>query len=45
MYGSRCYDKSLVLRDKVRLISRIWLPKNDNGPCAAAHYDDPAHKG
>ena len=34
MSGSRCVDKSLVLRDGVRLISRIWLP-NCNGPWPA----------
>jgi len=26
MHYSRCFDKSLVLRDGVRLTSRIWLP-------------------
>ena len=31
MYDSRCFDKSLVLRDGVRLTSRIWLP-DGNGP-------------
>ncbi len=31
---SRWFDKSLVLRDGVRLISRIWLP-NSNGPWPA----------
>jgi len=34
MSGSRWFDKSLVLRDGVRLISRIWLP-NSNGPWPA----------
>ena len=34
MSGSRWFDKSLVLRDGVRLISRIWLPNND-GPWPA----------
>ena len=34
MSGSRWFDKSLVLRDGVRLISRIWLP-NGNGPWPA----------
>jgi len=34
MYCSRWFDKSLVLRDGVRLISRIWLP-NGNGPWPA----------
>ena len=34
MSGSRCFDKSLVLRDGVKLISRIWLP-NSNGPWPA----------
>ena len=34
MSGSRWFDKSLVLRDGVRLISRIWLP-NRNGPWPA----------
>ena len=34
MYGSRLFDESLVLRDGVRLISRIWLP-NGNGPWPA----------
>jgi len=34
MSGSRWVDKSLVLRDGVRLISRIWLP-NSNGPWPA----------
>ena len=31
MYGSRWFDKSLVLKDGVRLSSRIWLP-NGLGP-------------
>ena len=35
MSGSRWLDKSLLLRDGVRLISRIWLPNNDNGPWPA----------
>ena len=34
MSGSRWFDKSLVLRDGVRLVSRIWLP-NNNGPWPA----------
>ena len=34
MSGSRWFDKSLVLRDGVRLVSRIWLP-NSNGPWPA----------
>ncbi len=34
MSGSRWFDKSLVLRDGIRLISRIWLP-NNNGPWPA----------
>jgi len=34
MSGSRWFDKSPVLRDGVRLISRIWLP-NSNGPWPA----------
>ena len=34
MSGSRWFDKSLVLRDGVRLISRIWLP-NSKGPWPA----------
>ena len=34
MSGSRWFDKSLVLRDGVSLISRIWLP-NNNGPWPA----------
>jgi len=34
MSESRWVDKSLVLRDGVRLISRIWLP-NSNGPWPA----------
>ena len=34
MSGSRWFDKSLVLRDGVKLISRIWLP-NSNGPWPA----------
>ncbi|WP_288262620.1 CocE/NonD family hydrolase [uncultured Prochlorococcus sp.] len=34
MYGSRWFDKSLELRDGIRLISRIWLPKG-NGPWPA----------
>ena len=34
MYDSRCFDKSLVLRDGVRLSSRIWLP-HGNGPWPA----------
>ena len=34
MYGSRWFDKSLVLRDGIKLISRIWLP-NSNGPWPA----------
>ena len=34
MSGSTWFDKSLVLRDGVRLISRIWLP-NGNGPWPA----------
>ena len=34
MSDSRWFDKSLVLRDGVRLISRIWLPNND-GPWPA----------
>ena len=35
MSGSRWFDKSLELRDRVRLISRIWLPNNNNGPWPA----------
>ena len=34
MSGSRWFDKSLILRDGVRLISRIWLPSS-NGPWPA----------
>ena len=34
MSGSRWFDKSLLLRDGVRLISRIWLP-NSTGPWPA----------
>ena len=34
MSGSRWFDKSLLLRDGIRLISRIWLP-NSNGPWPA----------
>ena len=34
MSGSRWFDKSLILRDGVKLISRIWLP-NSNGPWPA----------
>ena len=34
MSGLKWFDKSLVLRDGVRLISRIWLP-NSNGPWPA----------
>ena len=34
MHQIRCFDKSLLLRDGVRLISRIWLP-NSNGPWPA----------
>ena len=34
MSGSRWFDKSLILRDGVRLISRIWLP-NSKGPWPA----------
>ena len=34
MSGSKWFDKSLLLRDGVRLISRIWLP-NSNGPWPA----------
>ncbi len=34
MSGSRWFDKSLILKDGVRLISRIWLP-NSNGPWPA----------
>ena len=34
MHCSRCFDKSLVLRDGIRLLSRIWLP-NSNGPWPA----------
>ena len=35
MPGSKWFDKSLVLRDRVKLISRIWLPKNNDGPFPA----------
>ena len=34
MHASKWFDKSLVLRDGVRLISRIWLP-NSKGPWPA----------
>ena len=34
MHQIRCFDKSLLLRDGVKLISRIWLP-NSNGPWPA----------
>ena len=34
MYDLRCFDKSLILRDGVKLTSRIWLP-NGNGPWPA----------
>ena len=34
MSGLKWFDKSLVLRDGVRLISRIWLP-NSKGPWPA----------
>jgi len=34
MSGSRWFDKSLILRDGVKLISRIWLP-NSIGPWPA----------
>ncbi len=34
MYDSRCFDKSLILRDGVKLTSRIWLP-HDSGPWPA----------
>ena len=34
MSVSRWFDKSLLLRDGVKLISRIWLP-NTNGPWPA----------
>ena len=39
MSGSRWFDKSLVLRDGIRLISRIWLP-NSNGPWPAFELED-----
>ncbi len=35
MSGSRWFDKSLLLRDGVKLISRIWLPNNNDGPWPA----------
>jgi len=34
MYGSRWFDDSLVLRDGVRLISRVWVPSG-KGPWPA----------
>ena len=32
MHYSRCFDKSLFLRDGIKLTSRIWLPNDNNGP-------------
>ena len=43
MYYSRCFDKSLVLRDGVRLTSRIWLP-HGNGPWPALLMRQPYGK-
>jgi len=34
MFETRCFDKSLTLRDGVELVSRIWLPEG-NGPWPA----------
>jgi len=44
MSGSRWFDKSLVLRDGVRLISRIWLPNSSNGPWPALLMRQPYGK-
>ena len=43
MSGSRWFDKSLVLRDGVRLASRIWLP-HGNGPWPALLMRQPYGK-
>ena len=43
MSGSRWFDKSLILSDGVKLISRIWLP-NSNGPWPALLMRQPYGK-
>ena len=34
MFETRCFDKSLTLKDGVELVSRIWLPEG-KGPWPA----------